>query len=292
MCLIPVQVIREIGLSMPMFIKWDDAEFGLRAKEAGYPTVSLPGAAVWHVPWTEKDDTIDWQAYFHERNRLTSALLHSPYPHGGSLLKESMQTVVKHCVSMQYSAAEMVLLAIEDVLEGPDRMHRDLANRLGELRQLRQQYSDARTEAALSDFPKPRRAKPPRRGRAVVQPRSQIGYAKTFVTGLARQLLDVRELSRRHPEAIVPAPDLRWWRLIQFDSALVSSADGTAVSWYRRDPAKFRDLLERGVALHARLYKEWPNLVEQYRASISELTSVESWQPDFAGTSTGESSGD
>ena len=31
MCLIPTQVIREIGLSLPMFIKWDDAEFGLRA---------------------------------------------------------------------------------------------------------------------------------------------------------------------------------------------------------------------------------------------------------------------
>ncbi len=86
MCLIPTAVIREIGLSLPMFIKWDDAEFGLRAGEAGYPTVTLPGVAVWHVPWTEKDDTLDWQAYFHERNRLISALLHSPYDHGGRLV--------------------------------------------------------------------------------------------------------------------------------------------------------------------------------------------------------------
>ena len=70
MCLIPTHVIHEIGLSLPMFIKWDDAEFGLRAREAGYPTVTMPGVAVWHVPWTEKDDTLDWQAYFHERNRL------------------------------------------------------------------------------------------------------------------------------------------------------------------------------------------------------------------------------
>jgi galactofuranosylgalactofuranosylrhamnosyl-N-acetylglucosaminyl-diphospho-decaprenol beta-1,5/1,6-galactofuranosyltransferase len=64
MCLIPTKIIREIGLSLPMFIKWDDAEFGLRAGEAGYATVTLPGVAVWHVPWHEKDDTIDWQAYF------------------------------------------------------------------------------------------------------------------------------------------------------------------------------------------------------------------------------------
>ena len=63
---------------MPLFIKWDDSEFGLRAKQAGYPTVSFPGAAVWHVPWTDKNDALDWQSYFHQRNRFIAALLHSP----------------------------------------------------------------------------------------------------------------------------------------------------------------------------------------------------------------------
>ena len=37
MCLIPTTVIREIGLSLPLFIKWDDAEYGLRAKDARLP---------------------------------------------------------------------------------------------------------------------------------------------------------------------------------------------------------------------------------------------------------------
>ena len=70
MCLIPRVVIAEIGLSLPLFIKWDDAEYGLRAKAAGFPTVTFPGAAVWHVPWTDKNDAVDWQAYFHVRNRF------------------------------------------------------------------------------------------------------------------------------------------------------------------------------------------------------------------------------
>ena len=42
MCLIPTDVIRQVGLSLPMFIKWDDAEFGLRAAEAGFQTAT-PG---------------------------------------------------------------------------------------------------------------------------------------------------------------------------------------------------------------------------------------------------------
>ena len=91
MCLIPRAVLEEIGLSLPLFIKWDDSEFGLRAKAAGYPTVTFPGAAVWHIPWTDKNDALDWQAYFHQRNRFVAALLHSPYPNGGRMVRESLQ---------------------------------------------------------------------------------------------------------------------------------------------------------------------------------------------------------
>ena len=80
MCLIPTTVIREIGLSMPVFIKWDDAEYGVRARDRGFPTVSLPGVAAWQVPWDDKDDARNWQAYYHLRNRLVAALLHSPRP--------------------------------------------------------------------------------------------------------------------------------------------------------------------------------------------------------------------
>ena len=37
MCLIPIAVVKKIGLSMPVFIKFDDIEYGLRAKKAGFP---------------------------------------------------------------------------------------------------------------------------------------------------------------------------------------------------------------------------------------------------------------
>ena len=76
----------------------------------------MPGVAVWHVPWTDKNDALDWQAYFHQRNRFVAALLHSPYPHGGRMLRESFNHQVKHLFSMQYSTAELRHLALEDVL--------------------------------------------------------------------------------------------------------------------------------------------------------------------------------
>ena len=37
MCMIPRQVAEELGQPLPLFIKWDDADYGLRAGEHGYP---------------------------------------------------------------------------------------------------------------------------------------------------------------------------------------------------------------------------------------------------------------
>ncbi len=281
MCLIPTPVIRKIGLSLPMFIKWDDAEFGLRAGEAGCPTVTLPGMAVWHVPWHEKDDTVDWQAYFHRRNRLVAALLHSPYERGGRLILESFETQVKHLLSMQYGPAEMGLMAIEDILDGPDRMHRDVMERLPELRDLRKQYDDSRAESDLDSFPAARRLKPPRRGKEPTAPRGKAGRGKTMVASAVRQFLPVRDLSRDYPEANIPHIDLKWWLVSQFDSALVSAADGSSAFWYKRHPRQFRDLLQRSMAVHTRLTKEWPELSKQYKEALPELASPDTWRKTF-----------
>jgi len=283
MCLIPTSVVKEIGLSLPMFIKWDDAEYGLRAGAAGYHTITMPGVAVWHVPWTEKDDTIDWQAYFHERNRLISGLLHSPYERGGKLVRESLENHVKRLMSMQYSTGETILLALQDVLDGPERMHRDVSYRLGEVRAMRAEYDDGRSEGALDEFPTPRLKKPPRRGKGVPVPTSMVGKAKMAAVGLARQVLPVRELAGDAPESIVPHVDQRWFRLAHFDSAIVSSADGGSASWYRRDRAQFRDQIARSTKLHAKLYRDWPELAERYRTALPELTSPETWKPTFEG---------
>ena len=283
MCLIPTQVVKEIGLSLPMFIKWDDAEFGLRAGAAGFPTVSLPGAAVWHVPWTEKDDTVDWQAYFHERNRIISGLLHSPFEHGGRLVLESLENHAKRLVAMQYSAGELILMALTDVLEGPDRMHRDLRERLGEIRTLRAGFEDAQPRTDLDLFPAPRTEKPVRKGKGIANPTGRRGKIQMAATGLVRQLRAPRAMASDFPEGIIPHVDQKWFRMAHFDSAIVSSADGTTAAWHRRDPKKFSDQTKRSLKLHARLYKEWPQLRATYLEALPELTSSEAWSESFAG---------
>ncbi|HEY8588064.1 MAG TPA: glycosyltransferase, partial [Naasia sp.] len=142
MSMIPVRVLRDVGLSLPVFIKWDDSEYSLRAAERGYPTVTLPGAAVWHVSWVDKDDSTDWQSFYHARNRLVAALLHSPYAKGGRLMRDNLAIDMKHLLSMQYFAAAARAEAYRSVLAGPEALFPELPERLGKVRALARKFPD------------------------------------------------------------------------------------------------------------------------------------------------------
>ncbi|MFC8410536.1 glycosyltransferase [Arthrobacter sp. NPDC057259] len=281
MCLIPTSIVREIGLALPVFIKWDDAEYGIRARRHGYQTVTLPGAAVWHMPWTEKDDTIDWQAYFHQRNRWLAALVYSPYKKGGILPRMSFMVDVKHLLSMQYSAVDLRLDALEDLLKGPSHLHETIRTKLPEIRARRAEFDDARITKEVFGFPAVKRVKPPRHGKKPRAPKSIFNALATAATAGIRQVQGVRPGALEHPEALVPAMDARWWRLSQLDSAIVSSADGSGASWYKRQPEQFRTMMARSMKLHQQLLRDWDKLSTMYSEALPEFTSPNTWKQTF-----------
>ncbi len=287
MCLIPVRVIDEIGLALPIFIKWDDAEYGLRARDHGYPTVSMPGVAAWHVTWQDKNDGLDWQSYYHNRNRIITALLHSPRPHGGRVVAESAERQLQNLLSMQYSTAALRLLAIEDVLAGPQALHGDLRTKMTQLREVRQRYGDARGQADLDSFPPPRRKPPAHRAGT---PTSKLTLLAKVAAGALHQFRTPRPGARQRPQVALPYMEARWWVLSKLDSAVVSSADGASAAWYQRDRELAADLGRRSAAVHARLYREWPELAARYREAAGDLTSPRQWDQTF-GAAPGEPGG-
>ena len=131
-CMIPRQVAEELGQPLPLFIKWDDAEYGLRAGEHGYPTVTLPGAAIWHMAWSDKDDAIDWQAYFHLRNRLVVAAMHWDGDVSG-LVRSHLKATLKHLACLEYSTVAIQNRAIDDFLAGPEHIFSILESALPEV---------------------------------------------------------------------------------------------------------------------------------------------------------------
>jgi galactofuranosylgalactofuranosylrhamnosyl-N-acetylglucosaminyl-diphospho-decaprenol beta-1,5/1,6-galactofuranosyltransferase len=281
MCLIPTQVVREVGLALPVFIKWDDAEYGLRARAHGYPTVSMPGVAAWHVPWDDKNDARDWQAYYHERNRIVAALLHSDAPHGGGLLYESLERQLQNLLSMQYSTAALRLVALEDVLSGPDHMHREIRTKMPQLRAVAAEYIDARGSADIESFPPPRR-RPPEAVKDSTTPTNKLNLLTKAASGTARQFRRPRKGAAKRPQMALPYQDASWFVLVKLDSALVSTADGTSAAWYQRDRKLFRSLGLRSLVLHRRLRRQWAKLAAEYRAAAPTFTSPEKWRETFA----------
>jgi galactofuranosylgalactofuranosylrhamnosyl-N-acetylglucosaminyl-diphospho-decaprenol beta-1,5/1,6-galactofuranosyltransferase len=278
MCLIPTKIINELGLAIPVFIKWDDAEYAVRAGAKGYSTVSLPGVAAWHIPWLDKNDALDWQAYYHIRNRVIVALLHSPFKRGGRLPAESGERQLQNLLSMQYSTAALRLLAIEDVLSGPGHLHRDLGTKMSSLRELRQQFADARGSADLEDFP-PARRKVPDNLKTDTTPTNKVNLMTKVAAGTLHQFRKPRKFHR--PQMTLPHQDAAWWVLSKLDSAVVSAPDGTTASWYQRDRKQFTALARRSAVLHLRLVMNWPRLAKEYRSAAAEFTSPAKWRETF-----------
>jgi galactofuranosylgalactofuranosylrhamnosyl-N-acetylglucosaminyl-diphospho-decaprenol beta-1,5/1,6-galactofuranosyltransferase len=272
MCMIPRRVAEELGQPLPLFIKWDDADYGLRAGEHGYPTVTMPGVAIWHMAWSDKDDAIDWQAYFHLRNRLVVSALDWDAPVNG-LIKSSIKATLKHLLCLEYSTVAIQNKAIEDFLAGPEHIFSILESALPEVRALRQEFPDAVVLPAATALPAPsgrtRVNKPP-----VALPAIGIRLAR----GLLHQLGEADPSHHERPQLNVATQDARWFLLCNVDGVTVTTADGRGVVYRQRDRAKMFDLLKTSLRQHLRLYRKYDHMRRVYRQALPELSSQKKWE--------------
>ncbi|MGH3674079.1 MAG: glycosyltransferase, partial [Pseudonocardiaceae bacterium] len=251
MCLFPREVLERTGLPLPLFIKWDDAEYALRAGERGFPTVSLPGSAIWHMPWTDKDDATDWTAYFHLRNRLITLALHSPYDVRRALVQDGLRGTFKHLMAMEYSTVALHHKSIEDFLDGPERLFASLREALPAVRALREGFDDARMFPSAQQLPMP--LFDPVRIEALLDPPVHpAAIAQRAVRTVVHHLRSPKPQARERPQINVAARNARWFLLGMVDSAVVTKPDGSGVAFRKRDPEQFRALLARTVTLYRR----------------------------------------
>src|SRR6478736_376642 len=255
MCMIPRQVAEELGQPLPLFIKWDDADYGLRAGEHGYPTVTLPGAAIWHMAWSDKDDAIDWQAYFHLRNRLVVAAMHWD----GS---------VKGLIASH-------MKAMDDFLAGPEHVFSILEAALPEVRQMRAQYPDAVVLPSATALPTP---SDKRWRKKVSIPTNAVSISVRLARGVAHQLKPHDPVHHERPQINVATQDARWFSLSRVDGVTVTTADGRGVVYRQRDRAKMFALLRASMRQHIRLARKFNRMRKVYREALPVLSSKQKWE--------------
>ena len=118
---IPVSAIRENGLPLPLFVRCDDVEFGIRNNPV-YMTMN--GICVWHASfegrWRASVDCYQFTRNFHV---LTAVHDCASERLAVTRLKRNVRQNLR---DMDYGAAEMLLQGFEDYLAGPEfLMHAD-----------------------------------------------------------------------------------------------------------------------------------------------------------------------
>jgi galactofuranosylgalactofuranosylrhamnosyl-N-acetylglucosaminyl-diphospho-decaprenol beta-1,5/1,6-galactofuranosyltransferase len=274
MCMIPRSVAEELGQPLPLFIKWDDCEYGLRAGEHGYPTVTLPGAAIWHMAWSDKDDAIDWQAYFHLRNRLVVAAMHWD---GGvtGLIGSHLKATIKHLLCLEYSTVAIQNKAMDDFLAGPEHIFSILESALPEVRRLRAQFPDAVVLPSATALPTPS----DKRWRKKVQiPVGPLAISVRLTRGVIHQLKAHDPQHHRRPQINVATQDARWFSLSRVDGVTVTTADGRGVVYRQRDRAKMLELLRESLKRQALLARKFNRMRKVYREALPVLSSKQKWE--------------
>lgn len=112
------ELVEEIGLPLPLFIKIDDIEFGLRIKEClDRKIIAFPSIGVWHEPFYAKFPI--WDNYYSCRNNLITHAIHDSLGYTDAV-KHMTTGLIFFLLFFEYNSAEMFLKAFEDYLKGPE----------------------------------------------------------------------------------------------------------------------------------------------------------------------------
>jgi galactofuranosylgalactofuranosylrhamnosyl-N-acetylglucosaminyl-diphospho-decaprenol beta-1,5/1,6-galactofuranosyltransferase len=268
-CLIPSEVVQAIGYPLPVFFQWDDIEYGLRARAAGFPTVTLPGAGVWHADFSWKNWD-DWSRYFSFRNSLITSALHSDFDRR-RIAEHLAKQLTEAIVSMRYGLAALIIRAVEDFLRGPDVLADGGAETSAVVRKLWSQYPETATHPAFAVPGVP----------AAEMPKvSDKGTPSMMRAVLAKRIL-WQLLRRFRGAAAVSTADAHWWHVSLFHTAVVTDPSQEGVRVRRFDRDAMGDLTRRGSAVLWRLMREGESARQQYRARLPELTSRDTWSRLF-----------
>ncbi|WP_280467232.1 glycosyltransferase [Nocardia cyriacigeorgica] len=265
-CLIPAEVVKKIGLPIPIFFQWDDVEYGVRAREHGFVTVTLPNAAVWHADFYWKDFD-DWARYFSTRNSLIVCAMHTDLD-GKAITRQLFRNLAEHLVAMQYGLAHTTLQGIEDFLRGPQVLRDGGIEALAAARTSRGEYAETMKHPA---------ATPPVPS-AEIQIRRAGGEPSRLLAVLVKRAITQWTGRTQHGIVGVTREDAHWWHVSLFDHVVVTDASQSGVRVRRRDKATARKLLLRTIRVLRRLRRELPELQQRYRAAMPELTSRANWE--------------
>lgn len=114
-CCIPMSIVTEENLPLPIFIRGDDLEYGLRNIKH---IVNLNGICVWHEPFENKYSS--FLHYYILRNMLIDNAIHVENYSKWSFIKLFFKRITREMAYYRYKNVDLMYKAVEDFYKGID----------------------------------------------------------------------------------------------------------------------------------------------------------------------------
>jgi len=208
--------IRRAGLPLPLFLRGDDREYGMRLKAAGIETIPLPGLRAWHTEHGARLES--WPIFYDQRNKL---IVHALYGDQGRwrLAQKMLYAGFRDILSARYDKALMQVAGLRAYLQGPRHLLQDPGRAAAEIE----------ATAALLTPAAPSAAGPfiPLRGRVRRLRALRVAGHMLLLNGLLCPAKNLRGLPQCRLE------EFEWLRVFRLKEYAVSSEDGRTMLFCR-----------------------------------------------------------
>lgn len=114
-CAFPIDVISDTNLPLPIFIRGDDVEYGLRNLKH---LILMNGICVWHEPFENKYSSSMY--YYIFRNRLIDNSIHKMKYKRKDFIRDLKEQVKREIVYYRYKNADLLMDGVNDFFNGID----------------------------------------------------------------------------------------------------------------------------------------------------------------------------
>lgn len=254
---IPMTKISDENLPLPIFIRYDDVEYGLRT---GGDIIEMSGICLWHEPFEYKYSS--GMEYYHLRNALIVDSMHRPGFNGKSAAK-LLKTMVKGNLGRyRYNNCDLLFRAVEDFLKGPDfllttdgeALHKEImaaSDKFRPLKELTVQFDEQTYMQSLK--------------------KERIRWALVRYITLNKHLLPRRGTSVVDAALNGTKDYAGKWQVLNYD---ISGNRGFVTVY---DRSRMLAAMKRSLQLQRRLKAEFAAASEAYRQAQPKLTSREFW---------------
>jgi len=109
----PSRVVREHGFPLPLFVREDDVEYGIRVNG---PIMIFPGLYVWHPTYVDSFSTSNY--YYYARNRMAALACNGKLD--GAFIDKLFREMAVEVSAYRYGCCEEMMFGVYDFLSGPE----------------------------------------------------------------------------------------------------------------------------------------------------------------------------